>query len=109
MDIFLPLFQEEGAKASGVLHPEGESAAALIERIVNLSPEIILLDGNLAGEVRGTQMVPTLHARMPGVKIIGFSSAESLSVTFMKVQADGFVFKNIDDPDTSINELAWIL
>jgi CheY-like chemotaxis protein len=109
MDVFIPLLEENGAIAVRLLHPEGEKSAELIDRIVQAKPNILLLDGNLAGEVRGTQMVPTIKARLPETKIIGFSSAESMSVVFMKVEADGFVFKNIDDPSASINELAWIL
>lgn len=109
INMFLPLLTQEGALCLGILHPENQGEAELAERIVKSKADVVLLDGNLSGDVRGARMVPTLKSRMPKAKIIGFSSAESLRETFMSVDADGFVFKNMDSPEETINDLAWIL
>ncbi|MDD4319445.1 MAG: response regulator [Candidatus Peribacteraceae bacterium] len=97
---FLPFLRAIG-KAEGVLH-KGESAEETAELLLAKQPNIILVDGQLEGGVRGYEVVKLLKERAPSVRCIGFSSAPGLREPFLRAGAVGFVQKNTEDPAAGV-------
>jgi CheY-like chemotaxis protein len=73
----------------------------LTQEILVSTFECLLLDGQLAGGLRGWDVLRALCKARPGVRCIGFSSDPRYAERFLQAGAVGFVHKDRHDPEAS--------
>lgn len=78
-----------------ILQHGWQSAAQLAQEILLMKPDWILMDGNLANDVKGYEVTRPLAAA--GLKVIGFSTVSWLDEKFLQAGAVGFVVKDFGD------------
>lgn len=108
LKIFVPLISELGVGEVVGLEHHGESAAALVEEIEEARPDVLLLDYNLAGPIKGVEVARELLAHGFGGLIVGFSSVD-VARDFKAAGVSYFVFKNIYQPERSVAEIKRLL
>ncbi|MBI1934508.1 hypothetical protein HYS30_02470 [Candidatus Peregrinibacteria bacterium] len=95
-------------KAAFVLHEE-QDIAELVEETLAHTPDTVLMDYFLAGDLRGDEVARFLHERTNrAVPCIGFSSMSSAARYFARVGSLA-VTKSPSDPSTSLAEIAQIV
>lgn len=104
LDFFRKLLTSEGYDVHTILH-EGQSEPELAKQAASTKASLLLIDGNLAAEVKGYNLLPVLRAAIPGVRIFGFSTAESMKQPFLDAGAEGFVLKDPYNPAQTVLEL----
>jgi hypothetical protein len=104
------LYGLEAALATGreinVFLQQRELQDELVDAIRAKQPRIALVDGLLARDVRGWNLVKALKVVMPNLICIGFSSDEKFSKAFRDAGAEGFVLKRMEEPTVTMQELA---
>jgi len=108
LTVFLQPMHRLAVTVSGILHA-AQTTDELVAEILEKNPDIVLLDGNLAGTVRGYRIIPLLHELQPGLLCIGFSSADALKEPFLGSGAQAFVRKEISDPEDTLHRLMNVL
>lgn len=76
----------------------------IVEMVERLKPVAILLDGQLHGTT-GPELTLSILAAVPGVRVIGFSSAASFRQAFLAHGAVDFVQKDVADPDGTVQRV----
>jgi CheY-like chemotaxis protein len=95
MAAFVPaLLAATNGRAQFLLH-QGESAEEVVERVLELKPDLVLMDGELVGKTRGWTVTAELFKRTPDLPTIGFSSSATYEPHFLASNAGAFVLKNI--------------
>ncbi len=84
----------------------GERLEQVAADIAALHPDWVLLDANLAAGLKGYHLVPLLKEAQPGIRCLGFSSVESVREPFLRAGADGFVLKDVDNVDRTVQMVA---
>ncbi len=96
LDVYKELLAMAGAKPS-TLHYTGGSPQEIAECIIEMKPDVVLLDGTLSGQVSGMQVMEALVSN-PKLTvrpvIIGFSGEIDNCKEFQSRGADGAVFKS---------------
>lgn len=104
IDVFHPLLvKETDGKAKFICH-RGESAAELADLIFKLNPDLVLLDFNLAGGIKGAAVGKELVGRGFGGVVVGFSTVDAAE-DFKAAGVTYFVPKSIHQPERSVGEL----
>lgn len=70
------LLTATGGNAATIWH-RSQSAETLLKEIISTSPDVILLDYELADDLTGADLVTSLKVALPHSVIIGFSSSSS--------------------------------
>jgi DNA-binding NtrC family response regulator len=94
-------------KAEYLLH-QSQNADVLCNEIAGLNPEYVLMDYNLAEELKGDVVVQKLFQNHPNIKCIGFSS-EKQKKAFSNAGAIGSVEKSTNDNEGMIKAIAEII
>lgn len=77
-----------------ILQKETDSLEDLATKIVSTHPEFALIDAELKGHLRGSDLIPLIRAKDPSIKCIGFSSIhKDVMHEFMEKGAVGSVPK----------------
>ena len=108
LSVFCSLLQQAGFTVTPVEH-RGEMPGDLLKKVMQTSPDVILLDGNLAADVKGADLVPALKLALSHARVYGFSTADSMKEEFLQAGADGFVLKDIYSPAATVQELTKLL
>ncbi len=85
-----------------------QPADELVSEMLAGNPDIILLDYNLSGDLKGTEIAGLLIQKGYAGKIVGFSSEGSTVKEFNKVGVSSCIEKNNGYPEQSIKELALL-
>ncbi len=100
-------------QAKGCVISESSNTENLISQLIAGCPDIILLDAELEGIVKGNgdaknssfeSLVSTLREQCPGVRVIALSSRPDLRVSTLCCGADAFVCK-ADPPEELLKVL----
>jgi CheY-like chemotaxis protein len=108
LSVFVALLTAAGFQVAAIEH-QGEMPAELLKKVLGTKPDVLLLDGNLAADVKGIDLVPALKVAFPNTRLYGFSTADSMKEGFIKAGADGFVLKDIYSPASTVKELQELL
>lgn len=100
-----------GGNAAYILHT-GESEDALADAIFAASPDIVLMDYHLAGDVEGDRVTRLLKERGFSGAVVGFSSDTASEAAFKEAGAIGTVDKTpseAGDLDEPIRNVALLV
>lgn len=96
-----------GGNASFLHHTE-ESTGGLVNKILATNPDIVLMDYNLANEIKGSNVTKILLNSDYRGKVVGFSS-ENRDREFKEAGAIGSITKGGLETSDSVKELAGLL
>lgn len=85
---------------------EAQSTQQLAREIEATQADIVLMDGNLNGDVRGWDVTRELLRLKATSIVVGFSSDPEFESRFTKAGAFGFVHKRYDDPVACLQAVA---
>lgn len=106
--MFCPLLEEElGVTVNAMLQDECTNEEVL-DRIAELRPGVILLDGQLQG-TSGPELAALIAEQDGGIPIVGFSSAASYRLAFLANGAADFVLKDATDPVGTARRVAAVV
>lgn len=108
--VFIPLLTVATNGKADVVGHFGQSLNELIEQILELNPEVILLDRNLSMGIDGVAVAQKLIEKgFDGNKIIGFSSSRDADQAFKKAGIRGSITKNPSFSYLAIDQLASLV
>ena len=88
--IRLALTRDERMRPVG----EASSAAEAIDLLSSTSPELIVLDHSIEGDVMGLEAAPLLKAKAEGAKILLFTAFDMASQAEAEPSVDGYLRKD---------------
>lgn len=94
MELFIPSLVALTNGSCIFIHHRDESMEELVGKILGASPELVLLDGELAGITRGWEVAARLYQASPDVPVVGFSSSPFYRKLFLDHCAVEFVTKD---------------
>ncbi len=103
-----PLMMETGGKAHFILHKR-KSLVQLLEVVLEKNPNIVLIDGLLAEDIKGYDLVALIKKERPEVLCIGFPAGPEFNKKFMVAGSEGVVIKRLDNPEEVIRQIAEIV
>lgn len=98
------LLAATNGKAKFLLH-SGETVEQVAKQILDLEPELVLMDGELTGKTRGWSVTAELFRLAPRLPTIGFSSSATYEEQFQSGNAGAFVLKDIRDLPATLAKL----
>ncbi|HAI22499.1 TPA: hypothetical protein DCP77_00725 [Candidatus Collierbacteria bacterium] len=103
---FVPrLLVETNGKAAFIYH-QGQTAEEIIEELLKTNPDAVLIDYNLANGIKGSDLVKILNKKeFPG-KVFGFSTDMRANMAFKEANADGVIYKDINNTESPIRQLS---
>ena len=96
-----------GGNASFILHKD-QLLGELVNEVIQRNPDIVLVDGNLAGDIKGDMVIEELRKNNVNAKAIVFSS-DSHMADRVKFKHIDFVKKEAHDPESSVKRVADIV
>lgn len=106
---FVPdLMVATNGNASFIQHGQ-QTIEELVDEIMKANPNIVLLDYNLAQDIKGDVVARLLKEKGFAGESIGFSSENEHAGKFMKAGALGCIEKSTFEPSDSIKKLAEIV
>lgn len=106
---FVPdLMVATNGNASFIHHKE-QTAEELADKIIETNPDIVLLDYNLAHNIKGDTIARLLKEKGFAGESIGFSSENEHAGKFIRAGALGCIEKSTYEPSDSIKKLAEIV
>ncbi len=102
---FVPALLAATNGAAIFLRHREETSAVLVKQILAFKPELVLLDGELSGGLRGWDVAQALSKRNQKLPIIGFSSDPGYESKFLAHSAMGFIAKRIQAVPATIAEV----
>ena len=90
-------------------HHTGEEPQQIVAEILKLDPDIVLMDENLHGNVRGTSLTRDLARTGFKGKIVGFSSDPSLARAFEQAGAVGMLRKSAFRIEENLQKLSALV
>lgn len=107
--IVAPLMVETNGKARFIPHKE-QSLDELVRVISKEDPDVVLVDENLAGKVKGHELVASIKKKNPRVLCIGFPIGPNLyRKEFKAAGAEGSVLKDSQNPKETLIQIAQIV
>ena len=110
LQLFVPVLMVATEGKALFLHIEDdEETEDVIEKILALSPDIVLLDYNISENIKGDYLVSPLQEASDHIVIVGFSSDRSGLHAFENAGVTHCIEKRSWAPAISVKELAEIL
>ena len=109
LETFAPiLLFETNGKATFIYH-QGQSTEEIIEELIKTNPDAVLIDYNLANGLKGTDIVKILNQKKFPGKVFGFSIDIRANRAFQEVNADGVIYKDLNNTESPIRQLSHYL
>lgn len=96
-----------GGNASFILHKD-QLLDELVNEILQRNPDVVLVDGNLAKNIKGDMVIEQLDKNNINAKSIIFSSDSHMAAQ-LKSKNITFVKKETHDPESSIRDVAGMV
>jgi len=109
LQTFIPYLASASAKkAIGILH-KGEPPDEIVAKVIERTPDIVLLDYCLADQINGSSLVAPIRKALPDALIIGFSTGAYYEQLFTQAGADGFLIKKTYEVARLPSQLASLI
>ncbi len=88
---------------------QGQPSEELVQEILNVRPEIVLIDYHLSETMKGDAIARLLTKQQPEIACIGFSSDKDAKQAFLDAGVKGVAPKEAYDPEPSLQAIANII
>lgn len=103
---FIPGLNATCAQQAEFLLHKNESKEIFAEKIISMSPSLLLLDGSLAAGIRGWDVLRIILKQAPQINCFGFSAEPKYEKYFTEAGAKAFVHKRTSDLAATIRDIA---
>ncbi|MDP2692420.1 MAG: hypothetical protein Q8O88_02130 [bacterium] len=109
LEIFLPALIVASDGHADILQYTGQSIEELTKQILNINPDILLLDYHLSETLKGHSVSHYLREQNFNGNIIGFSSDTNTSYQFEEAGANGSIDKDTSHRKETVEQIAKLI
>lgn len=103
--VFAPRLLARTNGTAMFIHCRDGAPQEIAQQIMAAKPDLVLVDGQLGGTLRGWDVVFRLYELQSELPCVGFSSDPQFERHFVKNRAAGFVHKDVERPEVTMSAL----